>query len=579
MSHRLKLSDGSRRCAVSACLLVGLVLPPAVPFAQTAPAPPSAGSLLRELQPGAVQPDTAPRPTLELPAPRTVVAPASGGPAVDVAGFRLTGIPAERADRLLPLTRRYVGPAKTLADLEDAAKDVEVALQRGGLFLAQVYVPAQEMTGGIVTLHVLEGRLGAVALQAEPGVKVSRAFMEDVLAPLRGNPVAEREMVERALFALGDLRGVAVTSSLVPGAVPGQADLVVKVAAGPRFGYSVDADNGGSAFTGRYRLNAGIDWSSPAGRGDVASLKALTSTNGGVQFVRGAWLVPVTARGTKAGFAASFLRYSLGTPLFEPLNATGTASAYALQLLHPLLRSRNQNLFLQASVERRRFEDKVGAIALVTKKGATSYATLGVVGDFRDTALGGGITNYSANVVAGRLNIDSAADLAADQSLTGFRSAGGYAKLVLTASRLQALPNKDFLYLSSSAQAATKNLDSSEKFNLGGPNGVRGYPSPESPSDSGAILTWEYRKPLRFESLRGDFVLSLFGDYGIGRIHHEPLPGDAQNVRRLVSHGLGVVFADDKGLLLKAYVAVRGGVQAQSDDSRARLVVQAGKQF
>ena len=319
MSHRLKLSDGRRRCAVSACLLVGLVLAPAAPFAQTVPAPPSAGSLLRELQPGAVQPNTGPRPALELPAPLTVVAPASGGPAVDVAGFRLTGLPAERADRLLPLTRRYVGPGKTLADLEDAAKDIEVALQRGGLFLAQVYVPAQEMTGGIVTLHVLEGRLGTVTLQAEPDVKVARAFMEDVLAPLRGNPVAERERVERALFALGDLRGVAVTSSLVPGAVPGQADLVVKVAAGPRLGYSVDADNGGSIFTGRYRLSAGVDWSNLAGRGDVASLKALTSTNGGVQFVRGAWLVPVTGSGTLHFVASSTRSFHVPSGILMPV--------------------------------------------------------------------------------------------------------------------------------------------------------------------------------------------------------------------------------------------------------------------
>jgi len=85
---------------------------------------------------------------------------------------------------------------------------------------------------------------------------------------------------------------------------------------------------------------------------------------------------------------------------------------------------------------------------------------------------------------------------------------------------------------------------------------------------------------MRFESMPGDFVFAVFGDYGIGQLHHTPLLADTDNnIRRLVSHGFGVTYDNDKGLFVKAWLAARGGTRAQSDDSRARLYVLLGQQF
>lgn len=557
----------------------GLCMAAGTAFAQTAPAPPppTAGSVLQQLQPSVTPPPRAGATPPELVAPRAVTAPSAGaGPSIEVRAFRIAGLAPARAEPLLPLLSRYVGPGKSLADLEDAAKDVEVALQRSGLFLAQAYVPEQNIVDGVVTLQVLEGRLGAVKIESEPGVKVAPEFMDRIVAMLRGNPVAERELIERALFTLGDLRGITATSTLTPGDKVGQADLTIKVSPGKGYAWSIEYDNAGSLFTGRHRVYANGDWFNVAGRGDVASLK--TQVSSGSVFLRASWLTPINERGTKFGVAASFLKYKLGSPLFDPLDAEGTASAFSLQLLHPQIRSRNSNLFLQASLDTRRFEDEVRAIALSTKKGMTAYGTFGVVGDFRDTLGGGGISNYAANVVAGRLTIDTPDEAAIDAA--AFRTAGSYSKLVLSGSRLQALPNKDYLFLGAQGQFASKNLDSSEKFSLGGPNGVRAYPSPESPSDSGLILTWEYRKPLAIESLPGDWVLSAFGDYGFARLHETPLPDDpTDNTRRLNSHGIGLTFGNTSGLLVKGWLAVRGSTRAQSDDSRTRFVLQLSQQF
>ena len=306
---------------------------------------------------------------------------------------------------------------------------------------------------------------------------------------------------------LGDLRGIIVSSSLTPGDKIGQADLTIKVAPGAAYGANLDADNGGSIFTGQYRVNAGFDWYNPTGHGDIASLRAQATTNLGAKFVRASWLTPINSIGTRLGLAASFLKYELGTDTFDPLDADGTAEAYALQLLHPLIRSRNNNLFLQASTDFRRFEDRVQAIGLVTKKEIAPYATLGVVGDFRDTFAGGGITNYSLGAVGGKLKIKNPEDVVVDQE--NYNTAGKYLKVQLGVSRLQVLPNRDYLYLSALAQYATHNLDSSEKFASAARNGVRAYPSPESPTDSGPSRPGSTEEPADRGPARRDRGLGL----------------------------------------------------------------------
>jgi len=552
---------------------------PAGAIAQTSPPPqPNAGSVLQQVQPSIIPVPVAQPSQPSLNVPRAISAPTAGGGAkVNVKGFRIAGLSSARAETLLPLLQRYVGPGKTLADLEDAAKDLEVALQRQGLFLAQAYIPEQSLSDGIVTVQVLEGRIGAVKVEIEPGVKVSAEFLDRIVAILRGNPVAERELIERALFTLGDLRGISVSTTLSPGDKIGQADLAIKVSPATSFAHSIDLDNGGSLFTGRYRLNAGFDWFNPSGHGDIVSLRGQVSDNLGSEFVRASWLTPINSLGTKLGVAASFLKYKLGSAIFADLGAHGTAEAYSLQLLHPLVRSRNNNLFLQVSTDFRRFEDRVDALPLVTKKDIAPYATLAVVGDFRDTLGGGGISNYSLGVVGGHLKIKDEDDIVVDNA--NYRAAGSYAKVSFGATRLQLLPTKDYLYLSALGQVASKNLDSSEKFSMGGPYGVRGYPSPESPSDSGLIVTWEYRKTIPIEALSGDFVAFVFGDYGLAQLHHDPLATDVGNIRRLVSHGVGVTYGSKGGLIAKAFVAGRGGLRAQSDDSRARLYVLVSQQF
>ena len=96
----------------------------------------------------------------------------------------------------------------------------------------------------------------------------------------------------------------------------------------------------------------------------------------------------------------------------------------------------------------------------------------------------------------------NANSVAADQATAG--SNGAYGKLSANVAREQKLVPRLDLYMSASGQYAPKNLDSSEKFILGGPNGVRAYSVDEANGDDGAMgtaeLRWQARDDLRLIS-------------------------------------------------------------------------------
>jgi hemolysin activation/secretion protein len=104
---------------------------------------------------------------------------------------------------------------------------------------------------------------------------------------------------------------------------------------------------------------------------------------------------------------------------------------------------------------------------------------------------GGGANAFSVGVTAGKLNLSGSPTEASDASTT--RSAGAFTSLHYNLSRQQQISPTVSLYAALSGQWANKNLDSSEKFYLGGSSGVRAYPSSEAGGSTGQLLSVELR--------------------------------------------------------------------------------------
>lgn len=528
---------------------------------------PSAGGQLQQIPPPAAPERAA--PDFRIERSTALVGPVPGGPAVRVNALRVSGATLFPEAELIAAAQVPLGTELTLSELRNAAARIAAFYNGRGYFLAQAYVPAQDVKDGAVTLAVVEGRYGKVEVRNRSRLENGRAT--GLLSGLdSGDPVAHAPL-ERRLLLLSDVPGVRVTSTLAPGAEVGTSDLLVDIDPARRVTGTIEADNAGNRYTGAVRAGGAIHLNNPAGRGDLLSLRLLAS-EGGLAYGRAAYQAPVGEGAV--GLAYTHLRYELGRE-FEGLNAEGRADILGVFGGYPLLRSRDLNLHLLAGLDGKQLEDRIGLVSAVSEKQVT-VGTLGLNGDSRDDLGRGGWNNYSAGVALGDLDIQSPDERAIDALTAG--SDGSFTKLYGSIARLQSIGGPLSVFASLRGQVASDNLDVSEKMALGGAYGVRAYPEGEAYGDQGYVATFEARLMVggRAPRLPGELQLIGFVDAGEVAYSTDPWSMGSNHAHRS-GVGAGFAWAGPHDLLLKAsYARKLGDAEATSapdEDGRAWLHV------
>ncbi len=521
--------------------------------------PPVAGQL-QQIPPANVPLGSAPEIRIERPDP--AVDAVAEGSSIRVDALRVTGATLFTEAELVAAADFTPGRDLTLPELRNAAARITRFYNDRGYVLAQAYLPAQDVVGGTVTITVIEGRYGAIELRNQSGV--SDAVAAGVLSGLNsGAPVAIAPL-ERRLLLLSDIPGVAVHSTLSPGAEVGSSDLTVDLTRAPRISGSLEADNAGNRYTGAYRFGGSVNFANLTGLGDLISLRLLASTEG-LAYGRAAWQAPLGD--ATVGAAYTHLQYDLGRE-FEVLDAGGTADIFSAFASYPLIRSRNANLYALASFDAKFLSDEIGLVSQVSDKESRAL-TVGLRGDSRDGFGGGGWNTGSWSWTSGELDIESPFERAAD-AVTA-RTQGGFNKLQYAVSRLQTVSGPLSLYGSLRGQMATDNLDPSEKMELGGAYAVRAYPEGEAYGDEGYVATVEARLALDqwTGSLPGRFQLIGFVDAGEVDFAHDPWFAGSNHARRS-GVGAGLVWSGPDDLFVRVTYAHRLGDQIATsgpDDS------------
>lgn len=513
---------------------------------------PDAGRTLRELAPPAIE---APRPSrglsLEVPALQAVP---PGGATVTLRGIRLEGHRVFSADTLLAQLGEFQGRELDLAGLQGLANTLSAYYRDQGYPFARALLPAQTMDDGVVHILVIEGRYGEVRATGDE-VLTHRA--QRFLQPLRSGDVIASAPLERATLLLEDLPGVVTTPVMRPGLATGTGDLVVDVQRGRRVEGDVVLDNHGNRYNGEYRAGVNLTLNSPFSTGDQLLLSALGSNDdlwlGSVQYSR-----PLGGNGLRGQLGYAHTQYELGKE-FAVLDASGKAKVSSIGLSYPLLRSQSSNIGLSALYQHKRLSDRQDAIDNSDSK-RSDVTPISLSFDHRDGFAGGGITYGALTWSHGRLRLSS--DLRAIDDISA-RTSGSFNKMNLDVARLQALPGNFSLYARASGQWAGKNLDSSESFGLGGPNGVRAYPVGESFGDEGWLLQTELRYSLN------KLMPYVFYDSGSVEINANPRPGAEKDSESRSGAGVGVRWAQ-WGWHLDAAVAWRVAGGEPTSDTRDR---------
>lgn len=545
-----------------------LALAPAV----LAQAIPGAGTQMQQL-PALPAAQKAP-PQIRIEESTAGAVPGSASVSVLVTQLHITGARAYPVSELLAIARFTPGTQLTLDELRLMASRITAHYRKHGYFVARAYLPAQDISNHVVTIAVIEGTYGKVELRNHSNLSDSVAL--GLLDGLDSGDAITLKPLESRLLLLSDIPGVKISSTLVPGLLPGSTDLLVDVAPGRRVTGLVDVDNAGNPYTGEIRVGATVNLNDMAGRGDVFSLRAVTSGSG-LRYGRASYQM-MFGRAT-AGMAYSRLEYQLGRQ-FELLGANGTADIASVYGSLPLIRSRNSNLYVGMAYEAKRFDDRIDLFPADGRVAHAGTATASLYGNHIDDFAGGGTTAFLVSLSAGSLDIQTPAALAADAASA--RTNGSYQKLLFHVSRLQRVTGSLSLYAGLTGQVASKNLDPSEKLVLGGMDGIRAYPQGEAFGDEGYLLDVEARLHLAGLSARvpGDLHLLGFVDAGRVTINKDPWYTGV-NVRNLSAAGVGLSWNDPGNFAVRTYYAVKlGNEQAISAPDRAgRFWIQAVKYF
>jgi hemolysin activation/secretion protein len=507
---------------------------------------PDAGSVLQQIE--KQQHNVLPQksvPQFEPPPPLTSL----GGATVTVTAFRFAGNTLLTVRQLTPAVTRFTGHPIDFAELQNAAIAVATAYRNAG-WVVRAYLPQQDVTGGVVTIQIVEAKFGAARVEGQSR-HASTARMQRMVeaAQASGKPV-KADALDRAILLINDLPGVSATGRLSEGERQAETDLVLSVADAPLVTGTVTADNAGARATGSARIVADASLNGRLGVGDRVDAMLLHTK--GSDYQRLAYSLAAGNLGWRVGVNASHLTYNIVTADFAALDAHGTSTNVGLEASYPLLRSRLKNLYFSFNADDKRF-DNISAGQTTTDYSVQS-GTFNLYGNLFDGVHGGGANSASIALELGHVDLDGSPNEASDALTT--RTAGTFKKVRFSVSRLQVMTGRVALYASFSGQAASKNLDSSEKLYLGGAQGVRAYPENEGGGSEGLLMNLEARA-----RLPANFNATGFFDWGTVHFNknNDFAGAPAHNSDELKGVGICVAWVASFGLNLKATLARRIG--------------------
>lgn len=521
---------------------------------------PDAGQQIQQIpQPPIVE---RPAPEIKVDKQAAPVEAAVTGPKIRVNSLQVTGETLFSDEQLIAATDFRPGSELSLSDLRNIASRMAQYYNDRGYFLAQAYLPAQDIEDGVVTVAVIEGHYGAIDLRNQSRLKDSVA--RGVLAGLDSGDIVDSAPLERRLLLLSDIPGVAVRSTLTPGSAVGTSDLIVDIIPGRSVTGSAEADNAGNRYTGPYRLGGSVYFNNLTGNGDVASLRVLAS-NLGLLYGRASYQTLLGNASVGAAYAR--VNYELGRE-FKSLDARGSADIFSVFGSFPLIRSRETNLYALGAVEARFLEDRIGATSTLTNRDIRAV-TAGLRGDQRDVIGPGGWSTFSVGATWGKLDIETAQARAIDAASS--RRNGTYGKLQFGVAHLQQLIGPLSLYGAVRGQVANKNLDSSEQMALGGAYAVRAYPEGEAYGDQGYVANLEARflLPDFSEAMPGRLQLVGFVDVGAVKLAKDPWFTGPNSAHRK-GFGAGIIWSSPNDFLINAsYARKLGDQEATSAPDRS----------
>ncbi len=426
-----------------------------------------------------------------------------------------------------------IGTEISLADLYAIANRITLKYRNDGYILTQAVVPPQTIDGGTAKIQVVEGYINNISLQGDAESSRELDLIESYALKISKGGALNIAEMERQLLLINDLPGVTARTIISPSqTTPGAADMLIIVERDP-FEALVGADNYGSRFLGPLQFNGVASANSLLGFNERITAQAVLAPDAGIELAFGAlsYEQPIGPYGTTLILAGSITDTDPGFTLSQ-FEVEGLSKSLAITAEHPIIRSRDTNIFGRLSLDWRNVDSKNNV--QTTIKDRIRAARAGIKVDFLERFLGTAVNTFDIEASRG-LDIIGASDKG-DANLTRSLGDPQFTKYNLRVQRLQRVTPSFNVLLAGRGQYSNDALLSSEEFGLGGISTVRGYDPSETTGDSGIAgkVEVQWNNPSR--------NLQLYTFLDSGTVWNEDATNSNAKRNSLSSTGIGARF-------------------------------------
>lgn len=271
------------------------------------------------------------------------------GPRFLVREVRFTTSEIFSQEELKAFAREVEGREVTLAELQALAAKINEAYRSRRIVTAQAVIPPQNVSGGIVEIRLVEGRVGKINLNGNNSTRG-----EYITGRLGQGPgdLVDLPSLEKDLERFNRTNDVQLRLVLAPGSVFGTTDFRIEAVEPQQHDLRLFIDNNGSASTGKWR--AGLMYFNHSLLGYRDELSLSTTQASGQESYSIGYSLPVNKMGGRLSlnFYQDYTEILHGQ--YASLKLTGESTSGALSLRQPVYFDKTSQFNLLVSTKQRR---------------------------------------------------------------------------------------------------------------------------------------------------------------------------------------------------------------------------------
>lgn len=429
----------------------------------------------------------------------------------------------------------YLGPERTLADIEAAREALQTIYQERGYQSVYVDLPEQQVADGIVFLQVSETKVGRVRVVGAQ--HYSPLAIRDEVPALKEGEVPNFNQAQAELTGLNKSASRQVVPLVKEGRLPGTMDVDLKVEDKSPWQASLGLNNDYSADTTRLRSTASVGYDNLWQLGHSVSLTFFTAPQetDNAKVWSGSYAMPLSSRWSLqfSGYKSDSNVATIGgTNVLGKGHSFGVSATYAMDPLGAWSNSLSIGLDYKKFDEATRFGDNEDQIPIKYLPFTLAYTGYRYA-ESSQSSLGLSIVGASGSF------FNQSSDWQEFDNKR-YMASPSFALLRGDGTHTQSLFGDWQLGLRGSFQLASGALVSNEQFSAGGMTSVRGYLAAERTGDDGFLGSVEWRTPSLARWLGSnvnEWRFYAFADAATLRLR-DPLPEQDASYS-LASVGLG----------------------------------------